>query len=134
MLDFNLIKSFFKKGKDQNLKPIEFEFDGEIKFTLKIKNLKIGQLSIEKGLWVFVYSEEFKKQEKYDRLTGFSDLNKKYQAKMLWPFFKIRIPGLKQPMIRDIIEAENLDESNEAVLLKRFGKLTMSNPYILESA
>jgi len=95
--------------------------------------LVIGHLTVEEGKWVFRYAEDFRNQTKYARLTGFSDLNKVYKADVLWPFFKIRIPGLKQPMIRDIIEAEQLDESNEAILLKRFGKWSMSNPYILES-
>lgn len=35
-------------------------------------------------------------------------------------------------MIIEIIEAEKLDPKNEAILLRRFGKKTMSNPYILE--
>lgn len=131
---FNLFKRLISKGDSENLEPVEFEFAGQILFTLKIKNLTIGYLSVENELWNFKYSEEFKEQTKYARLTGFSDLEKTYSAKILWPFFKIRIPGLKQPMIRDIIESENLDAKNEAVLLKRFGKKTMSNPYILESA
>jgi len=131
---FNLFKKIISKGEATNLKPLELEFTGKIKFILKIKDLVIGSLSVEKGLWVFRYSEEFRNQNKYARLTGFSNLNKVYQAEELWPFFKIRIPGLKQPMVKDIIKAENLDQSNEAVLLKRFGRQSMSNPYILESA
>ena len=130
----NLFKKIIRKGGTTSLKPVEFNFEGQIKFVLKIKLLVIGYLSIENGLWHFIYSEEFKNQDKYARLTGFSDLNKTYKAEVLWPFFKIRIPGLKQPMIRDIIEAENLDSKNEAVLLKRFGKESMANPYILEPA
>jgi len=115
------------------LKPVEFEFKGQIKFALKIKDLIIGLLLVENGQWTFRYSEEFRAQSKYARLTGFSDLNKIYKAEVLWPFFKIRIPELKQPMIKDIIKAENLDQKNEAVLLKRFGEKSMSNPYILEA-
>lgn len=125
---------FFRKiiNKGQNSSPIEINFEGEIKFTLKINDLVIGYLSIEDKQWVYTYSDEFKAQDEYDRLTGFSDLNKVYRADVLWPFFKVRIPGLKQPMIRDIIKSENLDENNEAILLKRFGRLTMTNPYILD--
>jgi len=130
---FKIFKNILNKGEEENSKPIEFQFDGEIKFTLSIVDLVIGALSIEDGMWVFRYSEAFKAQDKYERLTGFSDLDKTYRAEVLWPFFKIRIPGLKQPMIRDIIRDENLDEDNEAALLKRFGRQSMSNPYILES-
>jgi len=46
---------------------------------------------------------------------------------VLWAFLKIRISGLKQPMIRDIIRGEELDKRNEAVLYKRFGRKSMSN-------
>lgn len=129
----NLFRNIIEKGTKTNKEPVEFHFEGEIKFVLKIKDLIIGYLSIEQEQWTFKYSNEFKEQSKYARLTGFSDLDKIYKADVLWPFFKIRIPGLKQPMIRDILKEENLDEANEAVLLKRFGKKTMSNPYILES-
>jgi len=131
---FKLFKKIISKGKSSESSPVEIEFTGSVNFTLKFKDLEIGYLTVEEGMWVFRYSDEFKSQEKYARLTGFSDLSKVYKAKVLWPFFKIRIPGLKQPMIRDIIEEENLDASNEVQLLKRFGRESMSNPYILESA
>jgi len=127
MKDF--IRKIFRKNDDH---PISFEFDGIIKFNLKISDLVIGYLKIENKTWYFKYSEEFKSQNKYRRLAGFSDLNKTYESDELWPFFKIRIPGLKQPMIKEILKKENLSISNEALLLKRFGKKSMSNPYILE--
>jgi len=131
---FNLFKKILNKGEITNTSSVEFEVNGNIEFTLKIKELHIGYLTIEEGLWIFRYSEAFKTQTKYARLTGYSDLDKVYKTEELWPFFKIRIPGLKQPMIKDIIKAENLDETNEVQLLKRFGTKSMSNPYILESA
>ncbi len=128
-----LLKRLINKGEYKSIKPAEFEIDDNIRFTLKIDVLNIGYLSVENGLWIFKYSEEFKNQNQYTRLTGFSDLNKVYKSDELWPFFKIRIPGLKQPMIKDILKTEQLDGSNEALLLKRFGLKSMSNPYILES-
>lgn len=123
------IKKIFRKDNEH---PISFEFDGVIKFNLKINDLIIGFLKIENKKWTFKYSDEFKNQDNYRRLAGFSDLNKIYESNELWPFFKIRIPGLKQPMIKEILEKENLTGSNEAILLKRFGRKSMSNPYILE--
>jgi len=128
-----LLKRLINKGEYKSIKPAEFDFNDDIKFTLKIADLNIGYLSVENDLWIFMYSKEFKNQNQYARLTGFSDLNKVYKSDELWPFFKIRIPGLKQPMIRDIIKSEQLDGSNEAVLLRRFGWKSMSNPYLLES-
>lgn len=57
--------SLFKKIVNNNgeNKPIEFEFNGEIKFILKIGDLIIGCLSIEEKQWVFRYSDEFRAQE-----------------------------------------------------------------------
>lgn len=127
MVDY--IKRLFNKNKDNE---VSLNFKGEIKFTLSIKELIIGTLFIEENLWKFSYSEEFKEQTKFRKLAGFSDLNKVYESRILWPFFKIRIPGLKQPMIIEIIEQENLDKDNEAALLQRFGRKVVSNPYILE--
>ena len=124
--------NWFKKITAKGIEESEFNAEGEFKFLLKIQDLIIGYLSFNNGDWEFQYSEEFKNQKKYTRITGFSDLNKVYKSKILWPFFKIRIPGIKQPMIIEIIEAEKLDPKNEAILLRRFGKKTMSNPYILE--
>ena len=123
------IKRLFSKSDEE---PISFEFNGSIKFTLKIKSLDVGYLEIKEGKWIFKYSEDFKNQNSFRRLAGFSDLDKTYESEVLWPFFKIRIPGLKQPMIREILEKENLSKENEAILLKRFGRISMSNPYILE--
>jgi len=108
------------------------EWTGKIEFALKIDDLVIGYLRAADSIWSFEYSEAFRNQEKYRRLVGFSDLNKTYTSDVLWPFFKIRIPGLKQPMVKEIIQEEDLDVTNEAQLLERFGRKSMSNPYILE--
>lgn len=124
------LKKLFNKSGEEG--PLTFEFNGNISFTLKIDDVLVGTLSLKDKLWLFQYSEEFKTQEEYRRLAGFSDLNKVYSSEVLWPFFKIRIPGLKQPMVKEILERENLNSLDEAQLLKRFGKISMSNPYILE--
>ena len=128
------MKEYFRNffNKSDNKKKVSIEFDGVIKFTLKIEDLIIGNLELKEKHWVFYYSEDFKTQNVYRRLAGFSDLEKTYESQVLWPFFKIRIPGLKQPMIREIIESEKLNKDDEASLLRRFGRVTMSNPYVLE--
>ncbi|KAK6033622.1 hypothetical protein OSTOST_00220 [Ostertagia ostertagi] len=43
----------------------------------------------------------------------------------------IRIPGLKQPAIQEILKREKIDSGNDIELLKRFGQKTISNPYEL---
>ena len=78
------IKKLFNKSSED---PITFEFNGSIKFTLKIESIDVGYLNINNGKWVFKYSEEFKNQNSFRRLAGFSDLNKTYESEVLWPFF-----------------------------------------------
>lgn len=121
----------FRKDQDENV--VRLPENKEAKFILIADNIKIGFLYCEKGEWFFKYSDEFKSQsDKYHRIVGFPDLNKIYNSEVLWPFFRIRIPGLKQPAIQEILKKENIDEENDIELLKRFGNKTISNPYELE--
>ncbi|MGF1560443.1 MAG: hypothetical protein ACFCUL_15255 [Flavobacteriaceae bacterium] len=125
-------RSFFNKSSEEKVVVTDSP-KVDAKFVIKIDDLIIGTLNRKNNFWQFQYSDDFKNQQEYYRLVGFSDLNKVYQSEVLWPFFKIRIPGLKQPMIQEIIELDKLDVSDEAILLKRFGRRSISNPYILES-
>ncbi|MGB5941586.1 MAG: HipA N-terminal domain-containing protein [Leeuwenhoekiella sp.] len=123
-------RTFFNKSQS---KTVSTSPQVDAKFVVKIDDLDIGYLNRKNNLWQFQYSEKFKNQTRYHRLVGFSDLNKVYQSDILWPFFKIRIPGLKQPQIKEIIEKDNIDENDEALLLRRFGRRAISNRYLLES-
>lgn len=127
-----IFRLFFKEYRKTSEKVVDIKQD-DFNFTLKIEDLDIGYLSFENGIWTFQYSDDFRKQKKYSRIVGFSNLEKVYTNNSLWPFFKLRIPGLKQPKIQEILEKENIDKNNDAFLLKRFGKINISNPYILES-
>lgn len=76
-------------------------------FELKVDGLVIGLLHCEHGSWEFKYTDEFKKHsDEYNRIIGFSDLDKVYRNEALWPFFQTRIPGLKQPAVQEILEKE----------------------------
>lgn len=124
-------KRFFSKNNEQ----IEAQLpeDENATFELKVDNIVIGILHCDHGSWEFKYTEDFKKHsEEYNRIIGFSDLNKVYRNETLWPFFQTRIPGLKQPAVQEIMEKEKINETNEVQLLKRFGKRTISNPYELD--
>jgi len=107
------ISNWFKKGDtDEN---VHLPKDTSAKFTLKIEDLVIAYVDCTEGVWTFKYSEEFKKNlHTYRYITGFPDLDKTYTSTSLWPFFRIRIPGLGQPAIKEILAKENI-----------------SNPYIL---
>lgn len=127
MLPF--LKKFFGKDEDDVAKLPATEKDT---FILKVDDLDLGILQCENGEWIFHYTEEFKKhQDEYTKIVGFSDLDKEYKSTSLWPFFRIRIPGLKQPAIQEILKEENIDADNEAALLRRFGRKTIANPYEL---
>lgn len=130
------LRSLFNKPGDEL---IDSTSTTNARFSLKIDDpelgaLEIGTLEFQDGLWIFQYSEAFRNQSKYSRLVGFSDLSKVYRSEVLWPFFKIRIPGLKQPMVQEVIQAEKIDQNDEASLLRRFGRKNISNPYLLEPA
>ncbi len=120
---------FTKSDKD---KAVHLSKEISAKFTLKIDDLLIAYLSCTEGVWTFKYSEDFNNQEHtYRYISGFPDLEKTYTSTVLWPFFRIRIPGMGQPAIQEILKKENIDKTNEAALLRRFGYRTIANPYIL---
>jgi len=122
------LTGLFTKGDNDTVIPLPKETSA--KFTLKIDDLLIAYLNCTEGIWTFKYSEEFNNQEHtYRYISGFPNLEKTYTSTVLWPFFRIRIPGLGQPAIQEILEKENIDKTNEAALLRRFGYRTIANPY-----
>lgn len=131
------MKSWLKAlfGKSDEDQAMLLPDNENITFHLIIDNLTIGILTCQKGEWSFKYTDEYRNQAgEYKRIIGFPDLSKEYKSDTLWPFFRIRIPGLKQPAVQEILEKEHLDKENEALLLKRFGRKTVANPYLLEPA
>lgn len=129
------IFNWFSKSDDDFEMQVTLPKDEEAKFILMVDDIRIGTLYCDKGEWFYKYTDEFKDHsEEYNRIVGFSDLNKTYKSESLWPFFQIRIPGLKQPAIQEILAKEKIDQSNEVALLKRFGQKTITNPYKLVMA
>lgn len=130
-----MVKEIIKKIKniwkteDQEL--ITTPHDEKVSFELKHGDLTIGFLDLVDGTWTFRYSNIFKSQNNIKPLANFPNKDKEYASESLYPFFLSRIPGLKQPKVQKILEKEHLDEKNEVVLLKRFGELSISNPFRL---
>ncbi len=122
--------NWFRKEENDEVK-LHLPSDGKEKFVLKLDTIEIGYLECREGTWYFYYVERFKKMEGLYSIAGFPDLNKEYSSKSLWTFFQTRIPGLGQPLVKEILAKENIDKRNELALLKRFGKKTISNPYTL---
>lgn len=126
---FQSIREFFKKDGNDN---VQLPITEEQLFVLHLDNMVVGELSCRNGLWTFKYSKVFiYHSNKYYPIVGFPDVNKVYTSETLWPFFQVRIPGLGQPVVKEIIESEQIDINNEAELLKRFGHKTLTNPYVL---
>ena len=100
-------------------------------FILSYDNLKVGTLSLNKGLWEFMYSDEFKAQNEAKPLIEFADVNEVYTTTDLWPFFTIRIPGLKRPSVQRKIKERSINKDSFVDMLKNFGKRTIANPYEL---
>ena len=136
-----MVKQFmirvFERFRPEGHELIETPIGQTAFFKLLYKNELIGTLRLNDGIWIYEYSEEFKHQlSKSDAirpLTNFSDVTKRYENKELWPFFMARIPGINQPQIQEVIKKEHIDETNTVQLLKRFGKESISSPFLLEA-
>lgn len=101
-------------------------------FVVTYENKLIGRLELENGEWKFAYSEGFRENRFIAPLFDFPDVTRNYVSKELWPFFAGRIPGLKQPEVEQALEKEGIDKKDIAVLLARFGKRTITNPFVVE--
>lgn len=124
------IKKWFSKGDEDYAMQLPEEEKAD--FLLKLNDDEIGILKCENGIWEFQYSQHFlKNRDKFKTIVGFPELDHIYTSETLWPFFRVRIPGLKQPKIQEILEEEKIDKENEVALLKRFGNNTLANPYHL---
>ena len=125
-----LKKILFRQDGQEHLRTPQ---DETAEFLLRYRDLDVGHLSLHEGKWHFDYDDAFREKKGVCPIMDFPNLDKHYESDVLWPFFVVRIPGLGQPAIQRVIREENLDERNEAQLLKRFGKTTIANPFILIS-
>lgn len=105
---------FFSSGK------------GQADFILILDKLEVGTLSYADNVWIFSYSEEFKRQRDILPLVNFPTVDKEYTSNELWPFFVSRIPSRAQ------LQAPKGTERQDLVsLLKSYGRKTITNPYQL---
>ena len=103
-------------------------------FHLYFGKLLIGILMYDGNTWTFRYSDEYKKVSDIIPIIDFSDLDKEYSSRELWPFFATRIPTINQPYHFKKIKKANIREDDSVELLKLFGKATINNPYLLTPA
>lgn len=101
------------------------------RFELSYKRISIGFLTLDKGVWTFVYSEEFKRQSEITPITDFPHKEKEYQSNTLFPFFAFRIPSQQRIKIQKLASSNAIED--EVQLLKKFGRQSIANPYQLLS-
>ncbi|MCA9528029.1 MAG: HipA N-terminal domain-containing protein [Myxococcales bacterium] len=92
--------------------------------------LEVGELTQEGTDFLFRYVPSFVASGARPIRT-FPSFNAEYRSDVLWPFFAVRLPSLKRPEIREIIEREGIDPDDVITLLCRLGKRTASNPFEL---
>jgi HipA-like protein len=116
------------KSDDQEVE-LSTPMEAIAEFELSYKNILIGSLKLNNGLWSFTYSNEFKEQNSISAIVDFPDKNKIYKSSALFPFFASRIPSLQRLKIQKVV-SENITK-DEVSLLKMFGKQSIANPYQL---
>ncbi|MBR2195875.1 MAG: HipA N-terminal domain-containing protein [Salinivirgaceae bacterium] len=94
-------------------------------YKLMLDNMLVGILYREDNFWVFEYSEQFKRQTKYRPIANFSNKEKKYVSKELFPFFTTRLPGKGQ------LKLKKEDNCDIDTLLKKYGTHSATNPFAL---
>lgn len=94
-------------------------------YKVMLDNMLVGVLYKENGLWVYEYSDQFKKQTKYRPIANFSNKEKKYVSKDLFPFFTTRIPGKGQ------LKLKKEEKCDIETLLKKYGEHSATNPFVL---
>ena len=111
-----------------------------IVFRLTYKKDEIGSLEFSNDKWTFIYSDWFKNQSEIQPFANFPDATREYVSDELPPFFESRLPGLSQPQVEAFLkqqeqQSEQVNEGETKVaLLKKFGRLTITNPFELQPA
>lgn len=138
MLNLNTLKKRMSNlsnlWKSEGQESIETPQNTLYKFKLVYKELEVGFLTLNNGEWNFQYSDEFISQDHLSPLPDFPDVHKEYKSEALYPFFLHRIPSLSQPKVQRQIAKDKIDASNEAELLKVFGRISLTNPFRLIAA
>lgn len=116
------IKVFWHDSEETNLQAV---VGSKGRFDLMLGTLLVGVLSYEDGEWSFSYSDAYKKQDTYEPLVNFPNLNQEYKSDQLWPFFASRLPGISE------LKENEKDNTDVLTLLKKYGRHVITNPYKL---
>jgi HipA-like protein len=102
-----------------------------VAFSVVLDSLEVGRLRLDGEEWVFAYTDDFRRQENIKPIVDFPNTDREYRSPDLWPFFQLRIPSLKQPVVQEFLREEKVDIPSAAILLRRFGKRSAANPFEL---
>lgn len=133
MKAFEKVKKLWWPWDSEENEDIKTPSNINVIFQLKYKELIIGYLRLLDGEWSFEYSQEFKNQSEISTLTEFPEKNKIYRSKALYPFFFQRIPSKSQPKVRKTLERDKIKSDNLVELLKKFGRISIANPFQLQA-
>jgi hypothetical protein len=57
-----------------------------------------------------------------------------YRSEDLWPFFALRIPSTTQANVQAYLRERGQTQAEAADLMKKFGRRSISNPFLLTPA
>jgi len=106
----------------------------QVAFELSLGSLRVGTLRREGEEWVFNYSEEFGRQQKIAPIVDFPMVGREYRSKQLWPFFALRIPSVTQAHVQRFLRHQGRSEPDAADMMRQFGRRSIANPFVLETA
>jgi hypothetical protein len=106
----------------------------KVSFELKLGSLHVGTLSRERQEWVFAYTEAFCRQRQVAPLVDFPMVGRVYRSEDLWPFFALRIPSTTQASVQAYLRERGQTQAEAADLMKKFGRRSISNPFLLTPA
>lgn len=90
----------------------------------------VGELSLEEGEYVFHYVPGYSGAP----ISAFPETTEHYRAKVLWPFFEVRIPPASRKDVQEVMEAEKIDGNDPFEMLAKLGRLSVANSYELRLA
>lgn len=126
-----LLEKFLNFWQQDEMPELQTPPQEKSRFLLVYKQLSIGALEINEGVWKFNYSEEFRNQQVIIPLMDFPNTSKVYESTNLWPFFSSRIPSTNSPAVGEIVKKKKLDAANPVDMLSEFGRRTITNPFEL---
>ncbi|MBL9181082.1 MAG: HipA N-terminal domain-containing protein [Verrucomicrobiaceae bacterium] len=106
----------------------------QVAFELRLGDLHVGTLLRDGDEWVFNYSAPFARQRMVAPIVDFPVVGREYRSKELWPFFALRIPSVTQANVQAFLRRQGRTEADAADLMQEFGRRSIANPFVLETA